>query len=87
MEVKYKKQRNVILRKSILCPHGQARVFFSILTKYASHQRIVQKGSKSHRVRIRQRTNTQSHRFFTISFILLPYTIVSFGGLQNNKSK
>ena len=43
--------------------------------------------SKSHRVRIRQRTNTQSHRFFTISFILLPNTIVSFGGLPNNKSK
>ena len=38
-------------------------------------------------MRIRQRTNTQSHRFFTISFILLPYTIVSFGGLPNNKSK
>ena len=41
----------------------------------------------SRRVLIRQRTNTQSHRFFTISFILLPYTIVLFGGLWNNKSK
>ena len=35
----------------------------------------------SRRVRIRQRTNTQSHRFFTISFILMPYTIVLFGGV------
>ena len=68
-------------------PPWQSQSVFSILTKYASHQRIVQKGSKSHRVRIRQRTNTQSHRFFTISFIPLPYTIVSFGGLLNNKSK
>ena len=37
--------------------------------------------------KIEKRRNTQSHRFFTISFIFLPYTIVSFGGLPNNKSK
>ena len=84
---KIKKQPNVILRKPIICPHGQARVFFNSHQVCVSHQRIVQKGSKSCRVRIRQRTNTQSHRFFTTSFILLPYTIVSFGGLPNNKSK
>ena len=76
----------MILRKPIICPHGQARVFFQFSPSMRPTNNL-QKESKSRRVRIRQRTNTQSHRFFTISFSLLPYTIVSFGGLPNNKSK
>ena len=82
IEIRIKKQRNVIARSSILCPLGHARVFFrGVPPTYG------QKVSMSRRVRIRQRTNSQSHRFFTISFILLPYTIVSFGGFSNNKIK
>ena len=79
--MKWKNAHNVFLRSSILCHHGQARIFFSILTTCSSHNRLLNKGLWP------AECGFVNGSFCTISFILLPYTLNSFGGLSNNKSK